>query len=151
MGALCPSCHPCPQSVGSGNLVGPRKGRTDPDGKGVWPPVGFHPAPDLTWLHGVSGKVTGMLKTGHAGGRAPRGTLQPFAPCPRASVGSHCGGPGDSFWLLDSGCCAPFLSTFSWSRPTKGPWCPAALQSVRNWGLECGRDRVTGCQGLEVS
>lgn len=84
-------------------------------------------------------------------GRGLRG--EPFNPLLLAPVllwGCHCGGPGESFWLLDSGCCAPFLSALSWLRLAKGLWWPAALQSAWNWGLGCGRDRVTGCKQLKV-
>lgn len=70
-------------------------------------------------------------------------------PLPLLGAGPHCGGPGESFWLLDPGCSAHVLSALSqWSLP-RG--CGAQLLSrVHGLGDCCGRGRATGCEQLKV-
>lgn len=116
-------------------------------GLSSWAP----PAPDLTWLHGVSGQVTGMWKTGRSGGRAPCGTLQPFAPCPRASVGLSLWWPWRIFLVARFRVLCPFSVRLLLVEASQGAVVPSGSAGCTDLGLECGRDLVTGCQGLEVS
>lgn len=61
--------------------------------------------------------------------------FNPLLPAPMLLWGCHCGGPGESFWLLDSGCCAHFLSALSWLRPTKRAVVPSGSAECMELGI----------------
>lgn len=124
----------------------------NPGGKGSWPlHLGSTQPCDLTVFVMSVARWWEYLRWGALGPGLP---VEPFIlwlPAPCLLWGCHYDGPGESFWLLDLGCSAPFLSAVSWSRPHEGLWCPAALQSAWSLGIgvwEGSSDRLQTAAGV---
>lgn len=144
----CPLSLLAPSRCSLTILLIPGGERCSPMGKAAghssWPRFN----PQHIWLPNGHGTAVGTQQ-GQGSWWNPSALPPLLAPAPAPSAGPHCGGPGESFWLLDSGCSAHVLSALSqWSLP-RG--CGAQLLSrVHGLGDCCGRGRATGCEQLKV-
>lgn len=104
----------------------------NPDGKGSWP-FRLGSIQPLTYLASRCQRQGGEnTDEGNAWGRGSMWNPSTLRFLPLCLLwGCQCGGPGETFWLLDLGCSTPFLFAFSWLRPLEGLWCPV-LHSAWN-------------------
>jgi len=116
-------------------------------GLSSWAP----PNPRLTWLHDVSGKVTGILKTGRTRARAPCGTLQPFAPSPRASVGLSLWWPWRIFLVAGLRVLCPFSVCLIMVEAYQRALVPSGSAECMELGIgvwEGSSDRLQAAEGV---
>lgn len=77
--------------------------------------------------------------------------FNPLLPAPVLLWGCHCGGPGESFWLLDSGCCAPFLSCLIMVEAYQRALVPSGSAECMELGIgvwEGSSDRLQAAEGV---